>query len=85
MGICVISNRHLGIMAAMSDPHLGWAAPSSYHRIFMRHLASNFMTRFKDKLLKNLVCRAALASIKNAISISIWLQLGELILKHNND
>ena len=28
----------------------------------MRHLASNFMTRFKDKLLKNSVCRAALAS-----------------------
>ena len=28
----------------------------------MHHLASNFMTQFKDKLLKNLVCRAALAS-----------------------
>ena len=28
----------------------------------MRHLASNFITRCKDKLLKNLVCRAALAS-----------------------
>ena len=49
-------------MAVMTDPHLGWAAPSAYHRICMRHLASNFMTRFKDKILKNLVCRAALAS-----------------------
>ena len=28
----------------------------------MSHFASNFMTRFKDKLLRNLVCRAALAS-----------------------
>ena len=28
----------------------------------MRHLASNFMNRFKDKILKNLVCRAALAT-----------------------
>ena len=28
----------------------------------MRHLASNFMTHFKDKLMKNLVCRAALAT-----------------------
>ena len=28
----------------------------------MRHLASNIMTRFKDKLLKNLVCRVALAT-----------------------
>ena len=55
MGICVISDRHPGIMAAISDPHLGWATPFAYHRICMRHLASNFMTRFKDKLLKNLV------------------------------
>ena len=61
-GICVISDRHPGIMAAMTDPYLGWAAPSAYHRIFMHHLASNFMTRFKDKLLKNLVCRAVLTS-----------------------
>ena len=60
--ICVISDRHLGIMATMSDPHLGWVASSSYHRICMRHLTSNFMTRFKDKLLKNLVCRASLAT-----------------------
>ena len=28
----------------------------------MRHLASNFMTWFKDKLLKNLVCIATLLS-----------------------
>ena len=62
MGICIRFDRHLGIMAAMSDPHLGWAALSAYHKICMRHLASNLMTRFKDKLLKNLVCRAALAS-----------------------
>ena len=60
--ICVISDKHPGIMAAMSDPHLGWATPSAYHRICMCHLASNFMTRFKDKLLKNLVCGAASVS-----------------------
>ena len=49
-------------MAVMSDLHLGWAEPSTYHRICMRHLANNFMTRFKDKLLKNLVYIAALAT-----------------------
>ena len=49
-------------MAAMSDPHLGWAASSAYHKICMCHLASNFMTLFKDKLLKNLVYRVALAT-----------------------
>ena len=49
-------------MAAMSDPHLGWPTPFAYHRICMRHLVRNFMTHFKDKILENLVCRAALAS-----------------------
>ena len=53
------------IMAAMSNHHLGWAASFVYHRICMRHLASNFMTRFKDKLLKNLVCRVALATTQH--------------------
>ena len=63
--IYVITDRHLGIMAAMSDPYLSWAAPSAYHGICMRYLTSNFMTRFKDKLLKNLVCKAALASTQH--------------------
>ena len=49
-------------MTEMSDTHLGWATLSAYHRICMRHLASNLIARFKDKLLKNLVCRAALAT-----------------------
>ena len=62
MGICVISDKHPGIMVAMSDPHLGWVEPSAYLKICMRHLARNFMTHFKDKLLKNLVYRAALAT-----------------------
>ena len=63
-GICVISNRHPGIMATMNDPHLGWTASSVYHKICMHHLASNFMTCFKDKRLKNLVCRTALVTIQ---------------------
>ena len=28
----------------------------------MRHLANKFTNRFKDKILKNLVCKAALAT-----------------------
>ena len=61
MRLCVISDRYLGIMAAMTNVHLGWTEPYAYHRICICHLASNFMNRFKDKILKNLVCRAALA------------------------
>ena len=62
MGLCVISNRHLGIMTAMTDVHLGWTKPYAYQRICMPNLASNFMNQFKDKILKNLVCRVALAT-----------------------
>ena len=61
MRLCVISDRHLDIMAD-TDVHLCWTKPYAYHRIYMRHLARNFMNRFKDKILKNLVCRGALAT-----------------------
>ena len=50
-------------------------ASSAYHRICMSHLASNFMTYFKDKLLENLVCRAALATTQrkfNRHMATIW-------------
>ncbi|KAL6332220.1 hypothetical protein AAG906_001935 [Vitis piasezkii] len=59
-GLCVISDRHPGIMAAFANVYLGWSEPNAYHRICMRHLASNFMTHFKDKCLKQLLCRAVL-------------------------
>ena len=49
-------------MAAMTNVHLGWTEPYAYHRICMHHLANNFMNRLKDKILKNLVCRAALTT-----------------------
>ena len=49
-------------MATMTNVYLGGTEPYAYHRICMRHLASNFMNRFKDKTLKNLVCKAALAN-----------------------
>ena len=61
MGLCVIYDKHPGIMVAMTDVHLGCIEPYAYHKICMCHLISNFMNRFKDKTLKNLVWRAALA------------------------
>ncbi|RVX03887.1 hypothetical protein CK203_021664 [Vitis vinifera] len=47
-------------MVAFVDVYLGWSEPNAYHQICMCHLASTFMTRFKDKCLKQLLCRAAL-------------------------
>ena len=47
-------------MAAFTDVYLGWSEPNAYHRICMLHIASNFMTHFKDKCFKQLLCRAVL-------------------------
>ena len=49
-------------MAVMTDVHLGWSEPYAYHKICMRRLANNFMTRFKDKILKNSMCKTALTT-----------------------
>ena len=49
-------------MAAMSDVHVGWFEPYANHRICIRHLTNNCITRFKDKMLKNLVCITVLAN-----------------------
>ena len=59
-GLFVIFDRHPGIMATFADVYLGWSEPYAYHWIRMRHLARNFMTPFKDKCLKQLLCRVAL-------------------------
>ena len=61
-GLCVISDQHPSIIDIMSDVHLSWFDPYADHRVCMRHLANNFMTQFKDKILKNLMCRATLAT-----------------------
>lgn len=52
-GVCVISDRHLGIMSAMSNPNLG--EPDGYHRFCVRHLAANFAKTFKKSGLKEKV------------------------------
>ena len=64
MRLCVIliSNRHPSIMVAITDVHLSLIKPYAYHRICMRYLSNNFMNRFKDEILKNFMCRAALTT-----------------------
>ncbi|KAL9691421.1 hypothetical protein QQ045_011843 [Rhodiola kirilowii] len=57
-GLCVISDRHPGIMRAMREDE-NWRAPKAYHRICSRHLASNFNSRVKNTQLRKLMSRAA--------------------------
>ncbi|CAM8926977.1 unnamed protein product [Rhodiola kirilowii] len=49
-GLCVISDRHNGILHAMNEPE--WTEPRAYHRFCSRHVASNFNTKVKNVTLK---------------------------------
>ncbi|KAK1387492.1 hypothetical protein POM88_015670 [Heracleum sosnowskyi] len=57
--VCVISDRHTGIISSMNNPELGWHEPQGYHRFCARHLAANFAIEpraeewFADKALKH--------------------------------
>ena len=51
-GICIISDRHKGIISSIRE----W--PNDYVSVFHRHVASNFNTQFNDKFLKSLALKA---------------------------
>ncbi|XP_074266095.1 uncharacterized protein LOC141588558 [Silene latifolia] len=53
-GLCIISDRHPGIMKAMNENGSGWEEPFAYHRFCIRHHASNINSKFKNKALKDL-------------------------------
>ncbi|KAL9672690.1 hypothetical protein QQ045_028942 [Rhodiola kirilowii] len=46
----LVAIGHTGILAAMHEPE--WRDPKAYHRVCVRHLQSNFMTKVKDEVLK---------------------------------
>ncbi|XP_027082558.1 uncharacterized protein [Coffea arabica] len=52
-GLCVISDRHPGIITIVNQVGSEWIEPFADHRFCIRHLASNFNTKFHDKILKN--------------------------------
>ncbi|RVW92837.1 Serine/threonine-protein phosphatase 7 long form-like [Vitis vinifera] len=45
----------MGCDVAVNETYSGWTQPDACHRFCMRHLASNFNTKFKDKTLKDLM------------------------------
>lgn len=58
-GLCVISDRHAGILQTMNEVNSGWEEPRAHHRFCTRHLASNVNTQFKNAYVKNLFGKAA--------------------------
>ena len=55
MGLCVISDRHAGILATMEEPE--WQPPYAHHRFCLRHLLSNFNRSMANVQLKKLFGR----------------------------
>ncbi|XP_057529922.1 uncharacterized protein LOC130808464 [Amaranthus tricolor] len=58
-GLCVISDRHKGILHAMNRVGKGWEEPYAFHRFCKRHLASNVHKKFKNIAVKNLFGKAS--------------------------
>ncbi|KAD6120287.1 hypothetical protein E3N88_11558 [Mikania micrantha] len=51
--LCVLSDRHKGIIHAMTNMD-DWKEPNAYHRFCLRHVRSNLMNRFKSASIKKL-------------------------------
>lgn len=51
--LCVLSDRHKGIIHAMENLE-EWKEPLAYHRFCLRHVRSNLMKRYKNVNLKKI-------------------------------
>ncbi|KAL9664622.1 hypothetical protein QQ045_020027 [Rhodiola kirilowii] len=75
-GLCVISDRHGGIMATMKEPQ--WSPPNAYHRICVHHFQSNFNTKVNDSYLKKKLGKVAYAKKENKFAAR-YKELMELL------
>ncbi|XP_058006720.1 uncharacterized protein LOC131182094 [Hevea brasiliensis] len=55
-GICVISDRHIAIKKAMNQDW--WQPPDGHHRYCLRHILSNYNTKFKNTNMKEALRKA---------------------------
>ncbi|KAF7813922.1 uncharacterized protein G2W53_034898 [Senna tora] len=58
-GVCLISDRSTRCLAAVEDEAVGWQPPLGHHVYCIRHVASNFNTKFRSNPLKKLLKNAA--------------------------
>ena len=54
-GVGIISDRHESIKAAIQRCHGQWEPPRAFHMFCIRHIAANFLRRFKKPYLHRLV------------------------------
>ncbi|WVZ53462.1 hypothetical protein U9M48_004401 [Paspalum notatum var. saurae] len=83
--VCLISDRHAGILEAIDKFQHGSGAspaiwPDVHHRWCMRHLAANFHDKFKNKDLMDLLKRLCSQNQQRKFN-AIWKLLDELTAK----
>nr|KAJ0224725.1 hypothetical protein LSAT_V11C100037040 [Lactuca sativa] len=57
-GICLISDRHLGILKVVNEHGSPWLERRGFHRYCLRHFINNFNDKFRNSELKALAYRA---------------------------
>ncbi|GJX69522.1 uncharacterized protein Tco_0305249 [Tanacetum coccineum] len=57
-GICLISDRHPGILKVVNEEGSPWLEPRGFHRYCLRHFINNFNDKFHNSQLKTLAYRA---------------------------
>ncbi|XP_042755359.1 uncharacterized protein LOC111916331 [Lactuca sativa] len=55
--ICLISDRHLGILKVVNEHGSPWLEPRGFHRYCLRHFINNFNDKFRNSELKALAYR----------------------------
>ncbi|XP_061346563.1 uncharacterized protein LOC133292200 [Gastrolobium bilobum] len=69
-GISLISDRHKSILSAVANPDIGWQPPNAYHVFFLRHVGSNFNTRFKDQYMKGFLKKLGYIANKDYFDVA---------------
>uniref|UniRef100_A0A2N9EWY4 SWIM-type domain-containing protein n=1 Tax=Fagus sylvatica TaxID=28930 RepID=A0A2N9EWY4_FAGSY len=79
--LCIISDRHGGILHAINGRTVDdWRGDNGHHRYCIRHFASNFLKRFKDTRLKNMIMKAGSAN-----QIRKFDMIMEVIKRYNEE
>ncbi|KAF7813805.1 serine/threonine-protein phosphatase 7 long form-like protein [Senna tora] len=69
--ICLISDRHLGILNAVNDETLMWHPPYAENVYCVRHLTSNLNKAYKNAKLKKLFVRTARTTQKHRVETNL--------------
>ncbi|XP_028753023.1 uncharacterized protein LOC114712639 [Neltuma alba] len=77
-GICLISDRHRSILAAVAQPQVGWQPPHGHHVFCLRHVASNLHKAHGTNWLKEKFINIGYAYERHVVD----RELAEIALHH---